>query len=199
MTLRPFRVHDPKYMPTNPQQPKLAADAVSVAAQEVKVVGENVHVEGQDETTKREDRAAVAGLAAEAVDVEDKKKATAIKAVADVATDQRAIDAKERQDIRNKDHSRLMTALILTAAPLLLTSIVTAFITYKDSIVNLSTHKLVNSGSLVQLKTNLRSARRIYMLTMDPDDKLDMDEAERLVEEHVAKQKLADEAGKGKP
>lgn len=181
----------------NPQQPdKPSADAVSVDAKEVLVTGENVHVEGQDEAAKKQELAAVAGLAKEAVVVVDKKTADALLQAAVSATHQREIDAQDRQDIRDKDFKRNMLGLVLTAFPILMTSIVGAYISYNDSVVNLSTHRLVNSGSLVQLKTNLRSAQRIYMLTNDPEDKRDVDDAERLVEEHVAKQKLADEASK---
>src|SRR5678816_499543 len=55
------------------------------------------------------------------------------------------------------------------------------------------THSLVNSGSLVQLKINERSARRLAGITKDPEDIKDLEAAERMVREHEAKQAKVDE------
>lgn len=195
---------NPKPM-TTPSKPDKPAD-VSLAAKEVKVVGENVVVEGQDATTKQKELAAVAGLAAKAVGVEDDKKARALEDAADERKEERQEEAVERKDIRAseertatdirvKEFRKTILVILLAAIPTTLAASAGAYISYRDSIVNVSTHKLVNSGSLIQLKTNLRSAQRIYMLTMDPEDHQDVVEAEKLIEEHIAKQKLADAAG----
>lgn len=193
---------------TTPQPDKPAADAVSVAAQEVNVTGENVHVEGQDETAKKKDREALAGLVAEAVDLEDRKKAEAIKNAAIAAKEERKEDADERRDIRagdaktaadvrGKEFKKTILVIILAAVPPTLIATGGLVVAWRDAAVNASTHMLVNSASLEQRKTNVRNARRIYLLTMDPEDKKELEEAEKAVEEHIAKQKLADaKAGK---
>lgn len=191
----------------NPQQPDKPADAVSVEAKEVLVTGENVSVQGQDEATKQRELSAVAGLAAKAVDEEDRKRAVALRDVEQQSKQERldafnerreirVMDATEAADIRAKDFRKIMLGIIVAAIPTTLVAATGAYISYRDAAVNLSTHKLVNSGSLVQLKINLRSARRIYALTMDPEDKKDVEDAEAAVNEHLAKQKLADEASK---
>lgn len=51
-----------------------------------------------------------------------------------------------------------------------------------------ATHALVNSGSLVQLKINERSARRLASITKDPEDIKDMQAAEKMVRDHETKE-----------
>lgn len=191
-----------------PQPDKPSADAVSVAATEVNVTGENVNVAGQDEVSKKKELAAVAGLAKEAVNLEDRKKADAIKEAASTAKEERKEEADERReirviddrtaaDIRTKEFKKIMLGIILAAIPTTLLAATGAYISYRDAAVNRSTHELVNSGNLTQLQAIAGLAHWKAEQTRNESDIMAAIEADKRVAEHIAKQKAADaKAGK---
>jgi len=154
-----------------------------ITAKEVNVTGENVHVAGQDTSASARERKEI-----------------------------RLEDAATAKDIRDKDYRRLMFTLLLAAIPTFLTAAGGVYVLIREvnavKTITVGTHELVNSGSLAQLKVNLRSsrqnllyARRVFLLSKDPEDEKsildaerDLQEAEKLIIEHEAKQILADKA-----
>jgi hypothetical protein len=149
------------------------------------------------------------GKPEDAVQLEDEKRAAAIEHAAvlakqekfEAAAERREIrieDARTASDIRDKDYKRIMLTIVLASIPTFITAIgglyvITNQVSEVKSIA-VGTHQLVNSGSLVQLRVIAVLSREKADRTMNIEDMRIADEAEKAVMEHVAKQKLADDA-----
>lgn len=192
-------------MPDEPEIVKVEDDTLAAAAS--KLADDKAQVDSRAETERAEVRDAEEKKAEALEAIEEKKAEALTKAASDLRTDNRDI-AKASQ--RLEFYKLIVLPVVMSAITIFgstLAIVATAWVADRAQVRRaeeqrqvlddigegvIETRDTVNSASLVALRSNAAMAHRIAADSGDPVDIRIAEAADKLVEEHIEKQKRVD-------